>query len=113
MRRGAALLPPAGIAVLAAGIGGVDHFRHNRFSQKRNDMRLAAAAASPVPPPAPIRLRCFDADANAADLAAGRAKAYALDTFAPPSDIVAVVAAHPDGYGYLRRRTRAEAGGAS
>jgi hypothetical protein len=71
----------------------------------------AFEAATPVPPPAPIWLPCFDADTIAADLAAGRARAYVLDTFAPPSDFVVIAAVYPDGHGNFWRQTRASAGG--
>jgi len=71
----------------------------------------AFAAATPAPEAtplvAPYWFRCFDAGALTADLAAGRARAFALDHDTPPG-FETVVALYPDGRGYLWRQLAEE-----
>ncbi|MDT8343713.1 MAG: DUF6446 family protein [Thermohalobaculum sp.] len=63
----------------------------------------APVAARPEPLVAPFWFDCFDAEAIATDLAAGRAVAYRLESDRPEGfDLY--VAVYPDGRGYLWRQ---------
>lgn len=67
----------------------------------------AFAAAEPAPDATPLTapfwFRCFDAGVLTADLAAGRAAAYAIGRDQPPGfDLFAAV--YPDGRGYVWRQ---------
>lgn len=67
------------------------------------DFAAARPAPEAEPLTAPFWFRCFDARAIAADLDAGRATAYALESDRPPGfDLM--VAIYPDGRGYLWRQ---------
>lgn len=98
----------AGLTVPVADYEGID--AASSPLKLRGCFRADPAAFAAAPPDAeatplvaPSWFGCFDAGAITADLAAGRARAYALGRD-EPAGFDLVVAIYPDGRGYLWRQ---------
>lgn len=105
---GVGALRVAGEAVPISGYDGIDAATSPLKLRGCFHADPAAFAAAPrageaTPLVAPFWFRCFDAGAIGADLAAGRATAYALDRDAP-AGFDLIVALYPDGRGFLWRQ---------
>ncbi len=106
---GVGALTVAGVATPIADYDGIDAATSPlklRGCFRADPASFAAAEPAPdaTPLTAPFWFRCFDAGALTADLAAGRATAYALDARRPGRLRPAWSALYPDGRGYLWRQ---------
>jgi hypothetical protein len=107
-QRGPGTLTIAGDAVPVAGYEGID--AGTSPLKLRACLRLdpgAVAGLDPAPEATPLNppfwFRCFDARELTRDLAAGRARAYAIDR-GRPAGVDLMLAVYPDGRGYLWRQ---------